>query len=228
MKYKTSYSELHDSLYTKMRQRGADSWSTEDILNKKISEFDLLIKDFNFSIGFNILILGCGDGELALRLAKKHFNVTGFDISKVAIDWAKQKCLTNTIEMDLKVVDISTQNQDWGQFDVIYDDLCLHCIIGQDRNSVFENIAKNLKQNGYFILNTHFGDPPENLPPEVYKSWDSKQRIQFQNEYAGRYFDREEDLMNEVTAHSLKLVHLKKFQEQADWPRLLAVFTKNS
>lgn len=74
----------HGDLFLKLLQRADKRASKEvEVLEKIFSEMDV-------HVGDKVLDLCCGHGRHALRLAEKGFNVTGIDISPIAIKHAEE------------------------------------------------------------------------------------------------------------------------------------------
>ena len=65
-----------------------------------------------------ILDLACGSGTLAISLANDGYNVSGLDLSKEIIEVAKEKMITNHVEIPFSVKDMTSFNYD-EKFDVI-------------------------------------------------------------------------------------------------------------
>jgi SAM-dependent methyltransferase len=97
--------------------------------------------------GPRVLDAGCGQGDLAIELARRGFEVTGFDISGVAIDQARAKAaaagLSITIEskdaaglsITFDVQDATRLSLPAASFDSIFDSGLLHSLhrIGPDQ-----------------------------------------------------------------------------------------------
>lgn len=54
------------------------------------------------------LEIGCGEGELSIRLARAGFEVTGCDIAPEAIDEARSRAARGGVEIDFRVLDIAS------------------------------------------------------------------------------------------------------------------------
>jgi SAM-dependent methyltransferase len=74
--------------------------------------------------GPRVLDLGCGTGELALELARRGHQVTGVDISAVAIERARAKAATEELAIDFVTGDAT--RLEIGEFDALFDSGLLH------------------------------------------------------------------------------------------------------
>ena len=111
---------------------------------------DNLINKFNPKPDAHFLDLGCGKGRHSIYLNKKHFNVTGIDLSCESIKYAKQfennllhfyvHDMRKLFEVD-KFDFVLNMFTSFGYFDKEEDDY-----------SVIYNVSKALKQDGIFVL----------------------------------------------------------------------------
>ncbi|MCJ8010786.1 class I SAM-dependent methyltransferase [Paenibacillus sp. KQZ6P-2] len=104
--------------------------------------------------------LGCGPGRNAIFLHRNGFKVDAFDISQVAIDWAKERAseLTYNIHFQCQSVFELKPNE---EYDLVYDSGCLHGILPHRRIQYLKMIYSGLKPGGYFGLTCFapgFGD----------------------------------------------------------------------
>lgn len=104
------------------------------------------------SVG-EVLELGCGTGEIAIRLAKNHYKVFATDLSEDMLEVAKQKAMYENIDLMLQRVDMSDFSTSY-PVDLI---LCLCDSINYLLNSdsiiqTFKNVYASLKENGTFIF----------------------------------------------------------------------------
>lgn len=112
---------------------------------------------------FNILDLGCGNGELASELLKRQFSgkYTGIDFSedllRIAENVAGLDSLTGHLDISFQVADISRPG--WSQiikgsnYDQILAFASLHHIPGKSRrNSTIQEVRKLLADKGDFYF----------------------------------------------------------------------------
>ena len=79
--------------------------------------------------GPKVLDLGCGTGELALALARRAHQVTGVDISPVAIDAARAKAAAEGLAVRFEVQDATRLSLPSAPFDSVFDSGLLHNLV---------------------------------------------------------------------------------------------------
>jgi SAM-dependent methyltransferase len=95
--------------------------------------------------------LGCGPGRNSIFLAQHGFKVDAFDISEVAINWAKERSQDLNLDINF-VVQSVFELEPIEEYDFIYDSGCLHGILPHRRIQYLEMIHKALKPGGQFGL----------------------------------------------------------------------------
>lgn len=100
-----------------------------------------------------VLELGCGTGEIAIRLAKKHYKVFATDLSNDMLEVAKQKAMYENVDLMLQKVDMTDFSTSY-PVDLI---LCLCDSLNYilDEKGVidtFKNVFSSLKKEGTFIF----------------------------------------------------------------------------
>lgn len=99
-----------------------------------------------------ILDLGCGPGFYSKRLAEKGYSVTGIDLSKNSIEYAKSQ-VENT-DLDIEYIRQDFLKMDYeDEFDIV---LLIYCELGaltnEERDTLIENVYRALKPGGKFIF----------------------------------------------------------------------------
>lgn len=138
-----SFSQVYDVL---MEHAPYNKWVdfTEDIIEKHPTQIN------------NILDLGCGTGEIALRLVKKGYAITGIDLSA---DMLSQAAAKSTKEQ----LDITWIHQDMRRLEgftnldlcISYCDVMNYLIDKRDIKMAFQKVHESLRENGLFIFDVH-------------------------------------------------------------------------
>jgi methyl halide transferase len=98
------------------------------------------------------LDIGCGTGDNSLWLAQKHFQVTGTDISGIAIEKAKEKASKRNVKCTFLVVDFLRNPIEGAPFGFVFDRGCFHTFdSGQERKRFAKNVAANLQKSGLWL-----------------------------------------------------------------------------
>ena len=100
-----------------------------------------------------VLELGCGTGEMAIRLAKRKKSVFATDLSTDMLEVAKQKAMAENVNLILQRIDMSDFSTSH-QVDLI---LCLcdsinYVLSKKKVLQTFKNVYESLKYNGTFIF----------------------------------------------------------------------------
>lgn len=122
--------------------------------------------------GFSLksfLDLGCGNGRNTIPLARMGYNVTGMDISQVALSQAREKLESESAEVPKKVRFVPGS---MGKplpfrdktFDVVMDITSFDILIDTAEIECHKNeVARVLKNNGYFLYYDMADDDPYSL-----------------------------------------------------------------
>jgi SAM-dependent methyltransferase len=98
------------------------------------------------------LDIGCGTGDNSIWLAQKNFQVTGIDISKIAIEKATEKASKTDVKCTFTVVDFLTDKIEGAPFGFVFDRGCLHSLNSDaERESFSKNVADHLENNGLWL-----------------------------------------------------------------------------
>jgi methyl halide transferase len=98
------------------------------------------------------LDIGCGTGDNSIWLAQKQFQVTGTDVSEIAIEKAKEKALKNNVKCTFLVVDFFKSRIEGAPFGFVFDRGCFHTFdSNKERKKFAKNIASNLEKNGLWL-----------------------------------------------------------------------------
>lgn len=112
------------------------------------------------------LDLGCGTGTNAIYLAQMGFDVTGVDISQVAIDRAKEKAESAGVSVLFMIARLPTNFLPGKVFDFVFDRGCFHAINKEERAESVD-MLKNLTREGsiYLMLCGNAKEPRTPGPP---------------------------------------------------------------
>jgi SAM-dependent methyltransferase len=98
------------------------------------------------------LDIGCGTGDNSIWLAQNSFQVTGVDISEVAIQKAIEKALKADVKCTFMVIDFLKQAIEGAPFGFVFDRGCFHSLNSdEERNSFAENVAAHLGEDGLWL-----------------------------------------------------------------------------
>lgn len=189
---KTNYA-AHDAKYLALRAHGAPGWDTEEVFLEREAElvWSLAALDANGGApGRRVLELGCGAGNVAGWLAERGYEVTGVDISPAAIAWATDRAVPRA---RFFVGDVVREIP--GEYDLVVDSHCLHCIIGADRARVLANVRGALVDDGRLLVSTMCG-AVEN--PALLPMFDPATRCQVIDGVAYRFIGDPEELLLEL------------------------------
>lgn len=98
------------------------------------------------------LDIGCGTGDNSIWLAQKHFDVTGTDISEIAIEKAKEKALKSGVKCTFIVVDFFEDRIEDTPFDFVFDRGCFHSFgSDEERKKFAKNVSACLEKDGMWL-----------------------------------------------------------------------------
>ena len=104
--------------------------------------------------GRKALVVGCGIGDDAKYLYDLGFNVTGFDISPTAIEWAKR--LHSETGIVFETADLFQPPADWkGAFDFVLEVYTIQPLPIEMRPNVIDSIADFVADGGELVVVTH-------------------------------------------------------------------------
>ncbi|WFN36391.1 class I SAM-dependent methyltransferase [Methanomicrobium antiquum] len=119
----------------------------------------------------DILDLGCGPGLYCEIFAEKGHSVTGVDISKRSIEYAKEKASDKGLDItyiNKNYLDISFDEK----FDLIMMIFCdIDVLIPDERDKLLDIVFKALKPGGIFIFDT-MNEKTAEIMKDGEKSWE--------------------------------------------------------
>lgn len=118
-----------------------------------IEKFANYLRSRRVPLQGRLLDVGCGMGRNANWLARQGFNVTGVDISSVAIDEAGKRAQKLGLSVDYHVTDISTKLPfEDNSMDFIVDIVTSQLLTSGELKKYREEIIRVLKPGGMFLL----------------------------------------------------------------------------
>ena len=107
----------------------------------------------------SVLDLGCGSGYDALVLAGLGFEVSGCDISELAIDHAREKAEQSNLAIDYLQHDIALPlSYGNSTFDAVICNLTLHMFPVDVANSITSEVSRCLQAGGLFCFHVNSTD----------------------------------------------------------------------
>ncbi len=106
--------------------------------------------------GRNILDVGCGTGELATRLSKEGFELTGVDLSEEMLEVAMAKAFDEGVSIHYFHQDMR-ELSGLGQYDLvlIFCDSLNYLDGEEDIKKTFARVGTHLKEDGLFLFDVH-------------------------------------------------------------------------
>jgi 2-polyprenyl-3-methyl-5-hydroxy-6-metoxy-1,4-benzoquinol methylase len=99
--------------------------------------------------------VGCGGGQVALRLARLGFVVSAIDFSETAIELAARNAEREGASVEFFVADgVHLSAFADGSFDFLVDNHFLHCLIGADRLAFLRSAFRVLRPSGTMFSDT--------------------------------------------------------------------------
>lgn len=117
---------------------------------------NLLQRSISVNTKSKVLDIACGSGRHSLELARRGFDVTGFDLSKFLINEA-EKNLKSSKEKNLKLKFLIKDMRDFNfknSFDVAVNIFTSFGYFENDSENfkVIKNVSDSLKMGGYFVF----------------------------------------------------------------------------
>jgi SAM-dependent methyltransferase len=114
--------------------------------------------------GAKVLEIGCGTGNITIQALEKGYKVTGIDLSRTAIQTARERAKARGFHPDLDVMDILMDDLP----DEVYDAVFLHHVLGsmwkEERIEAVKKVIATLKHGGdisfidFSVSDMRYGD----------------------------------------------------------------------
>jgi SAM-dependent methyltransferase len=112
--------------------------------------------------GRRAMVVGCGLGDDAQYLHDLGFNVTAFDISPTAIDWAKR--VYGDSEIQFRVADLFEPDRDWlGVFDFVLEIYTIQPLPMEIRERAIDAVAAFVAPGGRLLVVTRGREDDEEV-----------------------------------------------------------------
>ncbi len=137
------YYEAYEDRYIQVHQLQNKPWAG----NKHSPTIEKLLKKYGVTTNSSILEIGCGEGQNAIYLLKKHYNLEASDVSNEAIRWCKEQARVEGLdENKFFVMDILNNNLN-KKYDFIFSVAVLHMLVDDKDRCEFFNFVKNHLKN---------------------------------------------------------------------------------
>ena len=144
---------IYDSLYEEAKRNGWSGWGGNCRIASGPGQLQRILEKPYVPRSGRALELGCGEGHLCRLLFRQGFEVTGADVSKVALDWAVGKQSGAPVRyVHANLCQPSVLEGEF--FDLVVDGNCLHCIFGKDRVAFLSNVYRLLSSGGVFFVSS--------------------------------------------------------------------------
>jgi 2-polyprenyl-3-methyl-5-hydroxy-6-metoxy-1,4-benzoquinol methylase len=139
-------------------------------------DFNLVNAVINNPIrGVRALDVGCGTGDNAIWLANNGFQVTGIDVSDIALDKARAKATKANVECDFVLADFLKDKIKGAPFGFVFDRGCFHTFDSKSDKRLFaRHVADHLQIGGFWLTLTGNADeygrqqgPPQLTAAEI-------------------------------------------------------------
>lgn len=112
-----------------------------------------------------VLDAGCGTGDIALELAARGHQVTGFDYLEEPIRRAKSKAADRGLPVDFRIAD-ALKLSDWPErFNTVVDSGLFHVFSDDDRHRYVAGLAHVLNPNGRLFMMCFSDEEPGEFGP---------------------------------------------------------------
>lgn len=137
--------------FEQMWQQGETPWKQHGS-EPELAEFFEVLKQHHPAA--RVLDLGCGDGWIAIKLAKQGHEVWGIDSSETAIERAIEKAKQTGVSdrTHFQVGDALKLPYENHQFDALIDRGLFHHIVRSNYSKYFNEVTRVLKPGGLMFL----------------------------------------------------------------------------
>jgi SAM-dependent methyltransferase len=149
MKKKNWYEEWFSNKHYLELYRHRNEQEARDIIN-------LMQRNVPLPVNSKVLDVCCGAGRHSIELARRGYDVTGFDLSSYLISEARRD-LKKSDEKNIKARFLIKDMRNFSfrnSFDIVMNIFSSFGYFEKDSDNfkVFENVSSSLKKNGYFVF----------------------------------------------------------------------------
>jgi len=146
----SDYYYEYDECYRTVYAQGAELWETPDPNDALVA----FVEESGSRLGPRVLDLGCGEGRDSLFLARRGFDVTGVDVSRAALDRARERAAAEGVDCTFLERDvILLENVGAEPFDWAINMGCLHMLSEPEhRRRHLERVRDVLRPGGDFLV----------------------------------------------------------------------------
>lgn len=139
------YYEAYEERYKQVHQSQNKPWAGD----RPSLAIEKLLEKYGANSNSSILEIGCGEGQNAIYLLQKGYNIEASDVSPEAIRWCKKQAeLAGVNENKFFVMDILNNDLD-KKYDFIFSVAVLHMLVDdKDRSEFFNFVKKHLEDIG--------------------------------------------------------------------------------
>lgn len=201
----------HNSVYQKLRGTEAVGWDrTEEAYQERFNNLAKVLPKLALPQHPLTLELGCGAGNISVWLSQKGHIVTGLDIAPDAIAWARERAEQEQQDITFVTGDLCTTIRDLpAKFDFVFDSHLLHCIIGDDRPPLLQEVRRVLRPGGLFLVDTMCG--PVLNPEEI--CYCPQTKVCTRSGITTRYIGDVADLENELTTAGFSILFTDVYEK---------------
>lgn len=162
------YYARYDMRYRKVRELGLPAFKAEECAEADRRLLDAFL-DWHEDIkaAETVIEFGCGDGFLAVHLAKKGYRVVAFDYSAAAIQGCRELAKRENVTVDFRTGNVL--EIEWAadeSFDLGVSNNVLQMMgTTEDREQCVSEMRRVLKQGAFLVLNVPSNtEVPEQMP----------------------------------------------------------------
>lgn len=123
----------------------------EFIFGKDPNEYLVSQSNLHLKAGDSVLCIADGEGRNGVWLAKQGMHVSGFDVSDIALNKAKQWAIDNQVSIDYSLCDSDGYHWQINAYDAIVA-IFIQFADPAMRARIFKQVYLSLKPGGIFIL----------------------------------------------------------------------------